>query len=468
MKQNIRLLTAIGAALSVFVSVVGAAVVALGGCSTPAPLPISMFCGGNGSDCSCSVVEGPSPTPGEPSACNSSAFPDTTCCADPGWPSSGTCACTTNAVACGIVTDFFEPLFDGGPTSGCACSGAGNARSGQVLGATCQPGGWASPPSTVGVCCLYPPDFLGGSGSTSCACGPAFVCDPRATRVQSCSAANFPAPAPITCPGRTQVAGCSEGDAGATARAPTSDDSGAASSSDGGTDATVSVVPPSLDSGPPACTVDGGAEPVAATPAFGHVSGSTVNGDVCLGGAFVYLEHTQASLSVDSQFLLIIDSSYSDGPATNVQFQTPTNATSGDLTIDVGVSAASPGVYGSAQGSCGGVVFCAELPIPASVNCGDAAAPMSCPPGCALQGPALGPTCMPVGPENCYQAQAASDCVVGTKSPQGSWTLVLTSVAPYGGADGGPGSRFIVHGALEATIVGAAAGLGTANLSMYF
>jgi hypothetical protein len=57
-----------------------------------------------------------------------------------------------------------------------------------------------------------------------------------------------------------------------------------------------------------------------------------------------------------------------------------------------------------------------------------------------------------------------------TKPPGGSWTLTLTSVAPFGLVDGGTvAGTFEVHGTFSATLVGTgengADGSGTLSLS---
>jgi hypothetical protein len=46
--------------------------------------------------------------------------------------------------------------------------------------------------------------------------------------------------------------------------------------------------------------------------------------------------------------------------------------------------------------------------------------------------------------------------------------VTLTSVVPYAGADGGPGSFFTVHGSVFANLVGDDAGLGNATLLVAF
>jgi hypothetical protein len=236
------------------------------------------------------------------------------------------------------------------------------------------------------------------------------------------------------------------------------------------TDASADVpVVPLFDAGTPACFSDGGFPRASAVPAFGSFSGPNLGGEICSGGAFAYLERTQGSSSVPSQILFILDPALSGDFKSFIHFDEPANATSGELSIFSGVSAAAPGSYGSANGSCGSVVLCVSLPIPAGVDCGDAGSPSSCPPGCSLTGPVSGLTCNPITPENCYSAQGTSDCVLGTQAPSGSWTLNLSSVESYdSGAGGGGIQDYRVHGTFTSSLPGDDAGLGTATVSMSF
>jgi hypothetical protein len=227
----------------------------------------------------------------------------------------------------------------------------------------------------------------------------------------------------------------------------------------------------------PVCTLDGGPPVPYAVPAFGTFLGPALSGDICSGGAFAYLERSPGPITIPSQLVLPIDAS-TDTPDGFIHFLTPSNATGGSLMISVGANAAAPGTYPSTE-TCGGVTFCVYLSVPPSVDCGDASAPTSCPPGCSLigvpyyskrvHGPNLGPlTCEPTTPENCYAAQASGDCMGTTQTPKGTWTLTLTSVVPYGGEDGGPGTNYVVHGTFTTTMIGEEAGLGTANLTVTF
>jgi hypothetical protein len=217
--------------------------------------------------------------------------------------------------------------------------------------------------------------------------------------------------------------------------------------------------------GAPACAFDGGLSIPSSVPASGSFMGPGLSGEVCAGGAFADLLLTRASDSSPSQFLVTIDDDASGSPA-DFNLMSPADATVG-FEIQIGVSAAAPGTYASTK-TCGNESFCVYFPVPASVNCGNATAPTSCPPGCSLVGAVSAPTCMPVAPENCYVAQAASDCLGDTVTPEGSWTLTLTSVAPYDGGDGGPGTHYVVHGSFTTSMVGQGAGLGTMDLSLSF
>ncbi|MEP6654912.1 MAG: hypothetical protein ABJA82_16230 [Myxococcales bacterium] len=130
---------------------------------------------------------------------------------------------------------------------------------------------------------------------------------------------------------------------------------------------------------------------------------------------------------------------------TGAKFQKPADATAAEFgLLIIGANTISTGTIGCTQ-SCGdSLFFCALLPIPASVNCGRATAPgAGCPPGCALEGPILGPTCKPVTPQICYQAI--------------SWTLTLTSVELYS-ANPVPTydypADYAIHGMLTANLAG--------------
>ena len=143
---------------------------------------------------------------------------------------------------------------------------------------------------------------------------------------------------------------------------------------------------------------------------------------ICFGGAFAYLERTQASSYVGSELLVIIDSSFGN-TANNFQFKTPSNAAGGMLTIMAGVSWASP-LYVRQFPRAVLRQYCVLRVLAVArvgSRCPDATG--ACPsPYCAMQGPVIGPTCQPVTPEVCYEAQAASDCLPGSQISDGSWT----------------------------------------------
>jgi hypothetical protein len=221
--------------------------------------------------------------------------------------------------------------------------------------------------------------------------------------------------------------------------------------------------------GTPACTAeapDGGLVlPAYGTPAYGSFAGPELSGNLCVGGAVAYLERTSSSRTTSGQLVLIINTF----SANTFHVTDPADATGAGLSILAGVSAATPGTYPS-NASCGSIAFCVDLPVPSWVECGDAAAPTTCPPGCSLFGPVSGPTCTPTTPEDCYVSQAVNDCAYGTQSPTGSWTVTLTSVQPYDAEGSDSDADYVVHGTFLASMIAAGddAGPRTASLSLSF
>jgi hypothetical protein len=164
------------------------------------PTPMTVHCGPGWEGCAC-FVEISSDAQTSPVACNPTAFPGTTCCAEPGWPSlATTCSCDTDEIYCGIVPGYFTDA-----TSGCVCAPHPQSA-GEQPGLTCYPGA-STMQATLGICCMFP--------NGQCACGAGLhTCGMGGSEVTTCSAANFPPPS-HTCPaGKTTVASCSEQDAG--------------------------------------------------------------------------------------------------------------------------------------------------------------------------------------------------------------------------------------------------------------
>jgi hypothetical protein len=191
----------------------------------------------------------------------------------------------------------------------------------------------------------------------------------------------------------------------------------------------------------PTCVATASSVPSPASLVSGTISGPGISADICSGATFAYLEPAQTGV------LAVINGGFDPG---GVRFAIPSDAVSGGLASYYGISAV-PGVSSSTNGDCGGVAFCATLPTPTTLDCGDAVA--NCPPGCAPQGAASAVQCQPVTPTNCYVATSTSDCLMST-TPRGSWTLTLTSVGPSVPLDGGvgAGSRSEVHGTVSATL----------------
>lgn len=83
----------------------------------------------------------------------------------------------------------------------------------------------------------------------------------------------------------------------------------------------------------------------------------------------------------------------------------------------------------------------------------------------------MGPSCQPVTPELCYSADGAMTCTGETPSPQGSWSLTLTSVTPCSD-NPNPSiniTDYVVHGSFTANLVGYNTdATDTATLTMVF
>jgi hypothetical protein len=211
--------------------------------------------------------------------------------------------------------------------------------------------------------------------------------------------------------------------------------------------------------------LDSGFPEIAASPASGSVTGPGVDVAICQGGLFAVTQRIPSP--PDSGALgLLIDPGFG---SPQYDFAAPPGVQWAETRFVGEIGSIAPGTYPSSL-SCGDAHFCAYFyPAGAAPDCGDAAVPTSCPSGCA---PAALPSgavrCEPLRPQACYVARTARDCGGNPQSAAGSWTVTLTSVTPYDGADGGPGSYFTVHGTLFANLVGDDAGLGGANLFITF
>ncbi len=191
-------------------------------------------------------------------------------------------------------------------------------------------------------------------------------------------------------------------------------------------------------SSPPACVATASSVPSPASVVSGTISGPGISADICSGDTFAYLE---------TGGLTVINGGFDPG---GVRFTIPSDAVGGGLASYFRISAVKSGAGSSTNGDCGSVAFCAMLPTPTTLDCGDGVA--NCPPGCAPQGPSYAVQCQPVEPTNCYVATSASDCLM-SRTPRGSWTLTLTSVGPSVPLDGVAGeSRSEVHGTVSATL----------------
>jgi hypothetical protein len=180
------------------------AVVALIACGSSAPAE-SVVCLGVPIGCSCELEAAPQSD--QVSLCNASAFPDSMCCADPRWPSSGTCNCLTSAIFCGVVAGY-EPASDGGAgVDACVCSN--DPYSTQVIGPTCYANGTTSAADGLGTCCMFSADAPGSLGVAACVCAAGLhTCADGGSVVENCSAGSFPSPPAACDQGTTQVDRC--------------------------------------------------------------------------------------------------------------------------------------------------------------------------------------------------------------------------------------------------------------------
>lgn len=208
-----------------------------------------------------------------------------------------------------------------------------------------------------------------------------------------------------------------------------------------------------LDAGTPRCAADGGgsSDPTALA-AFGSFAGAA-SGDVCSSGAFAVIQ--TAATDAGSEALLVIQAADLGDSSSFFRFASPAQAVSGSLAIVVGLPSASAGTF-SSDGACGDLRFCAVMPVPA-VDCGDAAAPSSCPAGCDFV--ETGGPCAPAAPETCFVAAGTSDCSGDPTPPIGSWEMNLASVAHVDGS-----VELAAHGVFRAKLVGEGASAVTLTL----
>jgi hypothetical protein len=215
------------------------------------------------------------------------------------------------------------------------------------------------------------------------------------------------------------------------------------------------------------CTDDTEAEPIGVA-ATGTFSGDGVSGAICDRGAFAYVQSTPADDGGAPMIELLIETTVKGSPAAALRFSTPGNVVAGDISVDIGLPAASTGTYAQAA-TCGSAVIAAMLPPPDASICATDAGPDSfdCPPGCQSVGGLSDHTCTPFAPELDFVALAADDCRGDSTTPIGSWTLTLTSVTPYPADAGAYGVvYYAVHGTLTATLADEQGDGGTSGVGL--
>ncbi len=200
------------------------------------------------------------------------------------------------------------------------------------------------------------------------------------------------------------------------------------------------------------------------TAASGTFSGALA-GSVCTGGTFAHVQSTPADDGGAPEVQLLIASVGAGDPAARIRFQDGANVTGGELIIDVGISAATPGTY-TQDASCGSVVLIGDLPAPDPSICVTDAEVLGCPTGCESTGPDQ--PCTPIPPQAIYAAVAAADCHGYPTTGGGSWTVTLTSLTAEPDAGTGTLGSLIykVHGTLTATLADQSADAGTTGVTL--
>jgi hypothetical protein len=193
------------------------------------------------------------------------------------------------------------------------------------------------------------------------------------------------------------------------------------------------------------------------------LSGPGLEATLCPGGVWARVE----SWFGTTPYGFVLGSAI--GSATVLEdfgFQSPADASQGDIGISIGLPSLDAATYTSpASPQCGFGVFTYYLPIPPGVDCsgGDG---MTCPAGCGHVCSSSGcDPCMPQQPSVSYGLAGSEDCLGKATAVQGSWTLALTSIAP-GGSNGL--TYFTPHGTLTTSLVATDGSGGTTQLSLSF
>jgi hypothetical protein len=200
--------------------------------------------------------------------------------------------------------------------------------------------------------------------------------------------------------------------------------------------------------GSAACTFDGGPVVVGLVPASGSFSGPNLGGTLCAGGVVT-------AVAIFAPGHLVFEAESYMQPAGAIRVAAPANATGASLTVAVGYPASA---------MCGDIQLCIDLPGPGP-DCGDAAAPTTCPPDCELVLDDGTSRCESMLPGNCYSASVGPPCNCTAIGPDlGSFSVDLTSLVPNDSGDGFE----TAHGTLSATLVGVGGAPGNASLTLTF
>lgn len=210
------------------------------------------------------------------------------------------------------------------------------------------------------------------------------------------------------------------------------------------------------DCGPPDGALAG-----YATAASGYISGADVGASVCNASAWLFQSRYS---SPPGDYVLFLNSTQQSSVTATKRPDTSDWLLNGMMQV----SAPAAGNYPSA-GQCGFLSFEFALPVAPGVTCSGTGP--NCPPGCAAacSGLGCGP-CTPQQPTVGYSANGSSDCLGTAQSPQGSWTVTLTSVQPYYDDAGSNqnGQHYITHGTVTGTLPNEDGGGDMATVTLGF
>ena len=168
---------------------------------------------------------------------------------------------------------------------------------------------------------------------------------------------------------------------------------------------------------------------------------------------------------------------FESSPSATMTVEAPAGGVNASVSGFVDLSAPAPGVYKSSDATlCGGLTFSYGIPVHSANEC-ILDGGFGCPAGCAFTYTCPNPAgygngcCVPVATTYIYQASTGSGqgCASAGQPSLGSWTVTLTSAtAEDAGYGAGGYIPYIMHGTLNATLVGTTGKTDSVNLSFSF